>query len=173
MLPFQPIGKPKWCEKINPSFDLNVEHFAIRRISSLTSGCRKYHCFIYRRLLHFSPLTRSWVNSCCHFFPLAVLSFMFIYLECCCQDCRYLQILLNGRKKLQLWWKYNKPKYLFWPLPLLFWRRKAEQRCLRDCLADLALAHFVTCQLLGVTHLPGSGDVSAKGKVTLLVRHRL
>lgn len=47
----------------------------------------------------------------------------------------------------------------------LFWRKKAEQRCLRDCLADLALTHFMTCQSLGVIPLPGSGDVLAKGKV--------
>jgi len=55
----------------------------------------------------------------------------------------------------------------------LFILKKADRRCLGDCLDDLLLAHFMTRQSLGVTHLPGPGDVSAKGKVTLIVWHRL
>lgn len=133
---------------------------------------QKISLFCLQEAPPFFPLNKILSKFMLSFFSHVVLSFMFIYLECC-QDCRYLKILLNGRKRLQLWRKYNKTKYLFWPLSLLFWRRKAEQRCLRDCLADLALAQFMTCQSLGVTHLPGSGDVSAKGKVTLLVQHML
>lgn len=114
---FQPIGKPKWCEKINLSFGLNVEHFAIRRNSIPPSGYRKYHWFIYRRvLLLLSSLIKLWVDSYCHFFSHAVFSFVFIYLECGHQDCRFLKILLNGRNRLQLWRKYNKTKTVYFDL---------------------------------------------------------
>lgn len=51
--------------------------------------------------------------------------------------------------------------------------KKADWRCLGDCLDDLLVARFMTCQSPGVTRFPGSGDMSTKRRVTLSVWHRL
>lgn len=113
---FQPIGKPKWCEKINLSFDLNVEHFAIRRTPAQIQDTGNMAGLFTGSSYSLFPLIRSWVNSCCHIFFHAVLSFVFIYLECLCQDCRFKKPFFNGWNRLQFWRKYNNRETVYFDL---------------------------------------------------------
>lgn len=54
------------------------------------------------------------------FFFHAVHSFVFIYLECLNQDRRFLNVLLNSRKRLQLWRKYSKTETVYFDLFLFY-----------------------------------------------------